>query len=269
MKIPLLTFFSTISLLNFSHADVDLSYLKNNLRSDSRPGVQIKSVKPTPIKGIYQVQINSKIIYLSQDGKIVLTGDMYNLEKNISYRDSALNRIRQDVLDRISDGDKIIYKAKNEKYKITVFTDITCPYCQQLHKNMPQYLDEGITIAYLAYPRSGIGSKNAENMQKIWCADDRAMAMTKAMEKNIIPKASCAGEQVKQQFLLGVDFGVNATPTIIMSDGSMQAGLIPPKELASMLARKFPKTKGAMTKASPSTPPSAPSMETTTNKPAS
>lgn len=44
----------------------------------------------------------------------------------------------------------IEFKAPNEKYAITVFTDITCGYCVRLHSQIKEYNDLGITVRYLA-----------------------------------------------------------------------------------------------------------------------
>ena len=45
----------------------------------------------------------------------------------------------------------IIYPAKNEKYVVTVFMDITCHYCHILHQQVKEYNDLGITVRYLAF----------------------------------------------------------------------------------------------------------------------
>ncbi len=52
----------------------------------------------------------------------------------------------------------IVYKAAQEKYIITVFTDITCDYCHKLHEQMKDYNNLGITIRYLAFSRQGLNS---------------------------------------------------------------------------------------------------------------
>jgi thiol:disulfide interchange protein DsbC len=50
----------------------------------------------------------------------------------------------------------IEYKSANEKYRLAVFTDITCGYCQKLHHDLQSYLDAGISIKFLAFPRAGL-----------------------------------------------------------------------------------------------------------------
>ncbi len=80
----------------------------------------------------------------------------------------------------------IEFKAKDEKYVVTAFTDITCGYCRKMHKQMDDYNSRGITFRYLAYPRSGIKdqtgnlSQGFKDLRSVWCSEDPAAAMTNA-----------------------------------------------------------------------------------------
>lgn len=217
-------------------AEPNLTLLKNGLN----PQAEIQSVKPSVIPGFYEVQVSGQIVYLSEDGEKVISGDVYDLKKKVSYTEQAKTGLRKAALDTVKDEDKIIYKAKDEKYKVTVFTDISCPYCTKLHEEMTAFNDAGITVEYLAFPRAGIGSKPQKDMQNIWCAEDKTAAMNAAKTSHTIPSQSCEGSQVVEQFLLGQDIGVNATPTMIFSDGELQAGYIKPAELLPILQQKFP-----------------------------
>lgn len=52
----------------------------------------------------------------------------------------------------------IIFKAPQEKYVVTVFTDISCGYCKKLHESVDELNRQGVTVRYLAYPRQGADS---------------------------------------------------------------------------------------------------------------
>lgn len=218
----------------FADESVDLTLLKEMLS----PTDTIKSTKPSIIPGLYEVQVNNQIIYLSADGEKVISGDIYDLKNKVSHTEIAGNQLRKEALAAVADADKIIYKAKDEKYKITVFTDISCPYCTKLHEHVPEFNDLGITVAYLAFPRAGIGSKSANIMQNIWCAENKTVALTEAKENNKFPKRSCGGKQVAQQFMLGQELGINATPTMVFADGEVQSGYSKPKDLLRYLQSK-------------------------------
>lgn len=237
MKKLILSVIAAFNIMSAFATEPNLELLKNGLN----PGAQIQAVKPSVIPDFYEIQVNGQIIYLSKDGEIVINGDIYNLKKKVSHTEQAKNGLRKTALATIKNEDKVIFKAKDEKYKVAVFTDISCPYCTKLHDEMSALNEAGITIEYLAFPRAGIGSKPQKDMQSIWCAENKPAAMTAAKTTREIPTESCEGNQVMEQFLLGQDIGVNATPTLIFSDGELQAGYMKSADLLQILQRKFAK----------------------------
>ena len=219
--------------------DVDLILLNQSIQSID-PTAKIKAVKPSAIPGLYEVQINNKIIYLSANGEKVISGDMYDLKNKVNLTEKSAKTLYKKALAAIPDKDKIIYKAKDEKYSIDVFTDITCGYCIKLHQSINDFNELGVTVKYVAFPRAGIDSKPAKDMQKIWCAKNKTIALDEAKENHKTPEQSCSGNQVAEQFLVGRDIGVYATPTIIFDDGEMLPGYITLKELLK-ITRKINK----------------------------
>lgn len=208
---------SLLLTASVSAADkVDLTLLKQYL-GDS---YQIVGSKPAIVKGLYEVQVNNQIIYLSADGEKVISGEIFDLKNNVRSTEVAKNQLRRDAINAIAEVDKIIYKAKDEKYKITIFTDITCGYCVKLHEKVPEYNRLGITVEYLAFPRAGVQSSAGKNMQRIWCAKNKTQALTAAKIKRVLPKNSCQGNQVAQQYALAEKLNVRGTPLIVLEDGT-------------------------------------------------
>ena len=123
-------------------------------------------------------------------------------------------------------------------YTITVFTDIDCGYCRKLHGEMAGYNAEGIKVQYLFYPRAGEGSPSFAKAVSVWCADDRRTALTDAKAGKSIPDKTCPNP-VKEHLELGEKMGVSGTPAIVLENGEMVPGYIPPKRLAAMLKEKL------------------------------
>ncbi|MEO0369463.1 MAG: thioredoxin fold domain-containing protein, partial [Pseudomonadota bacterium] len=130
------------------------------------------------------------------------------------------------------DNSVIEYKAKDEKYSVTVFTDITCGYCRKFHKEIEEYNDLGITVRYLAFPRGGLQSQSYNDMVSVWCDKDPQDALTKAKAGDSFRKDStCEREQVAKQYDFGRQVGVTGTPTIVLQNGSVIPGYQPPEQL--------------------------------------
>jgi len=198
-------------------------------------GTAPDAVNETPIKGMYEVSYGPKFYYVSLDGRYLLSGELYDLkdQTNLTEKKRAGSRLK--VMDNIEETSLIVYKAKGEeKHVITVFTDIDCGYCRKLHSGMAQMNELGITVRYMAYPRAGIGSPSYKKAVSVWCAKDRNKAMDQAKAGSTPEQASC-DNPVKEHMAMGEMVGVTGTPAIVLQDGTLMPGYLPPKRLAMSL----------------------------------
>ena len=99
---------------------------------------------------------------------------------------------------------------------------------------MADYNAEGITIRYMAYPRSGVGTRSYKKAVNVWCADNPNKAMSDAKDGKTVPDKSC-DNPVAQQFQLGQALGVQGTPAMFLEDGTSLPGYVPAKRLASAI----------------------------------
>ena len=96
--------------------------------------------------------------------------------------------------------------------------------------------DAGITVRYMAYPRSGVNTPSYFKAVSAWCADDPAKAMDDAMAGKALPKKDCKNP-VSMHMQQAQFFGVNGTPNLILDNGDMIPGYVPAKELIQLLNR--------------------------------
>jgi hypothetical protein len=98
------------------------------------PDLRIEDVRPSKIKGIYEIRIGADSAYVSADGKYVITGDMYEIDTRINVTEQARAAERRAVLAKLDERDMIVFApAGAAKHTITVFTDVDCGYCRKLH----------------------------------------------------------------------------------------------------------------------------------------
>ena len=206
--------------------------------------VEVESIDQSPVKGLYEIVSQGAIYYISEDGQFLLNGDIYDLDNGMNNLTSAkVDEVRKantaEHFARIKDFEKdmIIYKAKDEKYVITAFTDTSCPYCQKLQSQIPEYNKLGITIRYLAFPRGGVSSNAYHTMVSVWCSDDPKSAMDDAKKRRKIESATC-DNTVKEQYELGIALGITGTPTLFLEDGTAMPGYLPPERLLQVLEQK-------------------------------
>ena len=126
------------------------------------------------------------------------------------------------------------FAAGDPQHQITVVTDIDCTYCRRLHQQMAEFNDAGISVDYLIMPRAGLGSASYRKAVNALCAGQPAAAFTAAMAGHDNPQQDCE-HSVDAQFALSRQLGVTGTPAIVLDDGAMIHGYVPPAELLARL----------------------------------
>lgn len=193
------------------------------------------AITETPVEGIYQASFGMELIYVSKDGRYFFSGDMIDGSTRTNLSEDARTTARKAEMAGNEAKGAITFKAKGEeKYVLSVFTDVTCPYCTKLHKEVPKLNEAGVTINYLAYPRAGIGSGGYKQMVNIWCADDKQDALTKSKNGEAADAKSC-DNPVANHFALGQKIGVSGTPALVTADGALIPGYRPAEQLVKML----------------------------------
>ncbi|NIM69171.1 MAG: thioredoxin fold domain-containing protein [Xanthomonadales bacterium] len=193
------------------------------------------AISETPIDGLLQVQVNNEIVYASADAKYLIAGRIIDMDTQVNLTDQAKASIRKELLQDLDHSRHITFAAAEPQHELLVFTDIDCGYCRKLHSQIAEYMAEGISIQYLAFPRAGIGSHSYEKYVSVWCADDPQGALTDAKAGNEPEPLQC-DNPVSEQYDLGLKVGVTGTPALLTSDGTLIPGYVPPKQLSERLA---------------------------------
>lgn len=179
---------------------------------------------------------NEGVVYISNDGHYVLNGQIQVLELKNGKVTDITHQSKMAELNALQ-NEMVTYPAKHEKYVVNIFMDITCHYCHLVHQRIKEYNDEGITLRFLAFPRGGMNTQTARQMEAIWTATDKVKALNDA-ENGELPKILKAPSIVKKHYDLGIQFGVTGTPYMVTETGSVIGGYVEPKQLAKMLAEE-------------------------------
>ena len=201
---------------------------------DLVPQAQIDAVEASPLPGYRQVIVGSQMVYISEDGKYMLQGTLYDAP---AKRDLTAARLAVDhkrKVDAVPLSKRIVFAPDKPKYKITVFTDIDCGYCRKLHSQIAEYNKRGIEVDYLFFPRSGLNSPSFDKAVSVWCAKDRNAAFTAAKAGKTPAPAKC-DNPIADEYKLGAEVGVDGTPTVIAPDGTKIGGYLSPDQMLAKL----------------------------------
>ncbi|MCB1738107.1 MAG: DsbC family protein [Gammaproteobacteria bacterium] len=199
------------------------------------PDRQIDAVRATPIAGLYEVTNGGRVYYITGNGDFLLTGHLIDTRASEDLSTVPIMTAKKALLARYGDDMTVNYGAADLPYEIVVFTDIDCPYCRQMHQHIPEYNKAGIRVRYFLYPRAGLESESFVKARNVWCADDRAAALTAA--KNLKPVETRVCETpIAEHLALGEELEINGTPTLMTTDAQTIPGIArAPGRLAQLL----------------------------------
>lgn len=154
------------------------------------------------------------------DGEIsvIENGQFTGLDANFEKRKN------QSVFKSLDESQLITYPATSpEKAVIYVATDVNCPYCRMLHKQMDSLNKKGVTVKTIGYP---IYEQSPEQMRGIWCQSSKASrrnALDSAMlnGKMTAAPSSCKANHVTPNREKAAGLAVVATPAIFRDDGEL------------------------------------------------
>lgn len=207
------------------------------------PQAKIDAVEAAPMPGFRQVILGGQMVYVSDDGKYVLQGTLFDSAAKADLTAGRLALESSRKVNAVPADQRIVFApAGKPKYKVTVFTDFDCGYCRKLHSEIAQINKLGIEVDYLFFPRSGPNTPSFDKAVSVWCAKDRQAAFT-AAKAGVDPAPLKCANPIADQFTLGTQVGVNGTPTILAPDGTRIGGYLPPDQLLARL-QALDKTAG-------------------------
>lgn len=235
-----------LAVIPLANASDDKSVFEKSLKKLSPTPIEVIEISDTPIDGVKELMIDagrgSEIVYMSADGKYILNGSIVDIEKKINLTDQKKTVIRKGLMAGIGKSQRIDFlpEGKEMTHHLTVFTDIDCGYCRKLHAEIAEYNDLGIGISYLFFPRAGLQSASFDKAVNVWCAANQQEAMTLAKAGEPVEPKKC-DNPIEQHYKTGVTAGVSGTPALVLDDGTLMPGYLPPAQLKQRLDLLDPK----------------------------
>ena len=204
--------------------------------SDLFDEIEPQHVMASPVDGWYTIRKGAIVAYISGDGRYLLQGDLIDLDTQVNLTEASRDEARKVMMSAIPEEHMIIFSPKEVKYTISVFTDVDCTYCRRLHSQINEYLEQGIQVRYLLYPRNGPRSASWVKAEQVWCSDDRNEALTLAKLGKEFQTRNCDASMVSTHYLMGKDVGLRGTPAIVFENGQLISGYVPALRLSEQLA---------------------------------
>ena len=219
---------------------LDKDEIKAKLNEIIPDEISIETVDDTYSSNFFSVELSDgSLFYVTADGEFIINGDLYQIKKNslINFSDMRDSKIRINKILEINPREFITLEPKEKKTDIYVFTDVDCGYCRKLHSEITSYLENGIQVNYLAFPREGLESETYQKMNNAWCSKDPQASLTNLKLGKTIKSDDCTKKIVSRHYNLAKEFNAQGTPTIILENGFLLAGYYSAEEILKFLKK--------------------------------
>ncbi|HDZ9205296.1 TPA: DsbC family protein [Vibrio cholerae] len=198
---------------------------------------KIEDIVKLPINGVRAVESEGQIMFLSENGRFVISGQIYDL-----WSKKPLNTMSQmrDVAERIHfknmgmDVDTLNTLSMGHGAKeVVVFVDPRCAVCHKLMDESKSLADE-YTFKIVVIP--ALGAESNRLAKNLYCAKDKTHALDALMNSTLgtlSSKENCDPGQYDQTLLTAHFIGIEGVPFVVAPDGRVSKGR--PKNLKSWL----------------------------------
>lgn len=214
-------------------AQSEIDAVKANLAKVLPPQLQVRSVEQTAMEGVYRVNAGGRTLFAHSKDQFVMIGEVFDTDRQVSLAQEYRDKERVVALKELAvmpESNMIVMGDTGSDRYVTVFTDTDCGWCQKFHQDLPELTAGGLKVHYLMWPRAGLDSDSYREAVSVWCAEDQGKAMTIAKSGGEIPEKTC-DNPVREQYELGFRLGVQGTPYVMLDNGKVLGGYVPPEAL--------------------------------------
>ena len=213
---------------------------KDNLLTQLKelsPDITVIDVLDTPLEGICEIDIEAKgrkgIIYTDLSTKYIISGSIIEIATKGNLTQDRMLELNKVDVSQIPLDNALILGNKDATHRVIVFTDPDCPFCAKLHQEIKKILEKRNDIAFyiMLYPLP-MHKDSHRKAESILCAKSLSL-LDDAFEKKPIPDPTCKSTAVDDNIALGNKLGIQGTPGIILSNGTLIPGY---KDADSLIA---------------------------------
>lgn len=194
---------------------------------------KVDEVRPTPMKGLFEVRIGTDLFYTDAKGNYVIQGELIDTRGRRNLTEDRINKLTAVEFSALPLKDAFTIVRGDGQRKVAVFEDPNCGYCKRFERDLQNV--DNVTVYLFLYPI--LSPDSAEKSRNLWCAKDRATAWQDYMiREKTPPAASCDTSALQRNLAFGRKHKITGTPTLIFANGTRVPGAIGAEEVEKRLA---------------------------------
>jgi len=199
-----------------------------SLLGDTLPDIKIIECRPIQVKGLWELTFEAKgqkaIAYVDFSKKYLFSGSLLDIKTKANLTQERFAEITKVDASKIPLEDALVMGEKDAKYRLIVFTDPDCPYCEKLHQEMKKVIEKRKDIAFLIKMFPLPFHKGADVKAKAIVCEKSIALLEDAFAKKPLPAPKCETKVIEENIKLAESLGIRGTPTIILPNGSISPG---------------------------------------------
>lgn len=201
----------------------------STLTSPDFSTVNIQRMADLPISGMRAVESDGQILYVSSNGRFVISGQIYDIWQRkpldtMEQIQAVTSRMDLDAIGLEPEDLNTFSEGSGEK-EVVVFVDPRCPYCHALIKDSRKYHDD-YRFHFVVVP--ALGDESDRLARLAYCAEDKSKALNAMMDDTLseLPQQdSCDLGRYKETLVLAQLLEISGVPFVISHDGRISEGV--------------------------------------------
>lgn len=196
-------------------------------------GAKIDAVTKTPYLGLYEVRLDSEILYTDEKVNFIFSGNIIDAKSMQNLTEKRLRELTAIKWENLPLEAAFKTVRGNGKRMLAVFSDPNCPYCKRFEKDLAKVDD--ITIYTFLYPI--LSQDSHDKSRAVWCSADKSKAWSELMLNGTAPTAARCDTPIEKTLELGRKYRITGTPTLVFVNGERVPGAIAAEQIEKLLAQ--------------------------------
>ena len=205
----------------------------------------VKEVKPAAVRGLYELTVEKNgqtgTAYLDYGKKHLMAGQIYDIDKRqmVGAPPPAKKPLeRLDPATLKSEHSLVMGNPKGKK-KLFVFTDPECPFCAKMHAELQKLvaMEPDLVIYIKMFPLKM--HPHAYDKARVILGEKSLKLLEKSYAGGTLPApgARDGKKAVDETMRFAESVGINATPTLVLSDGRIEPGFRDAQSVKELLRK--------------------------------
>lgn len=208
---------------------------------------KVTQVRVPSVRGLWEVELQKDgkkaIAFVDYGKKHLIPGPIYSLATKqpiTGAQASPAPKTGRVILAKIPLDDALVMGNPVGKKKLIVFTDPECPYCSKLHGELKKLVaaDRDVAVQIKLFPLKIHPNAYAKAQVILENGSLTMLEESFAGKKLPAPGPRNTAAIVDETIKLAASLGINATPTLIFPDGSLEEGTMDAAQIKKRLVGK-------------------------------